>query len=87
MNEDITNPDKPIKCKTCKGRKCIGNELKDHEIARLASMLQEKIGPILADKWNRECEEAGLPKTYDSGDCRIMIVEIIKKWRAEMGRD
>ena len=34
----------------------ITREVKDHEVARLASMLQAKVGKGLADKWNRKWE-------------------------------
>ena len=65
----------------------ITREVKDHEVARLASMLQAKVGKGLADKWNRDCVAAGNPPIYDSGDCRGMLVSTIKLWRTEMGRE
>lgn len=58
------------------------SEIKDHEVARLASMLQKKYGAPLARLWNGDG-----PPIHSTSDCRAGFVEIIKYWREEMGRD
>ena len=59
--------------------------IKDHEVARLASILQEKFGKDLAAFWNQSILPE--PPIYDEGDCRMGLVAGIKQWRKEMGRE
>jgi len=61
-------------------------QIKDHEVARLASMLQDDLGRVVAAKWNDDLHKQGITPIYDAGDTRANFVAIIKKWKEEMER-
>lgn len=61
-------------------------QIKDHEVARLASMLQDGLGRVIAAKWNDDLHKQGMMPIYDAGDTRGNFVSVIKKWKSEMGR-
>lgn len=61
-------------------------QIKEHEVARLASMLQASVGQVIAEKWNDDLHKQGMAPIYDAGDTRTNFVSVIKKWKTEMGR-
>ena len=62
-------------------------QIKDHEVARLASMLQASVGQVIAEKWNEDLIKKGMQPIYDAGDTRANFLSIIKTWKVEMDRD